>query len=235
MTNVGIEVNVENKIEVNRRSSHMSEDLKSKICDFGKSKEGIVTGSVITVVSLVFFAPIGILLTWTLKKSWKKEIKIAATVLSSLFFMWVMFTNHPNKNVSPNTAVVVQNNNDKQAEQKQQEEKKQAEEKKQQEERKQAEEKKQQEEKKQAEDRRQEEEKKQQEAIKAQTAVAPAPEVAPVPAQSQSAPNQSYTSCDEMWKDHPGGAKTSDPWYNSHLDRDKDGYACEPKNKKNRR
>lgn len=225
----------------------MSEDLKSKICDFSKSKEGIVTGSIITVVSLVFFAPLGILLTWTLKKSWKKEIKIAATVLSSLFFMWVMFTNHPNKNVSPNTAVVVQNNNDKQAEQKQQEERKQAEEKKQQEEKKQAEERKQQEEKKQAEerrqqeekkqveDRRQEEEKKQQEAIKAQTAVAPAPEVAPAPAQSQSAPNQSYTSCDEMWKDHPGGAKASDPWYDSHLDKDKDGYACEPKNKKNRR
>lgn len=156
-------------------------------------------------MSLVFFAPLGILLTWTLKKSWKKEIKIAATVLSSLFFMWVMFTNHPDKNVPPNTAVVVQNNNDKQAEQKQQEERKQA------------------------------EEKKQQEAIKAQTAVAPAPEVAPAPAQSQSAPNQSYTSCDEMWKDHPGGAKASDPWYDSHLDKDKDGYACEPKNKKNRR
>lgn len=40
-----------------------------------------------TIISLIFFAPVGIFLMWFYKKDWNKNLKIALTVLSVLFFV----------------------------------------------------------------------------------------------------------------------------------------------------
>lgn len=71
-------------------------------------------------------------------------------------------------------------------------------------------------------------------AVKTEKPVAPAPEpqpVAPAPPKANPAPpaqaTEWFQNCTELRKTHPNGVPQGHPAYQSKMDRDKDGFACE--------
>lgn len=202
-----------------------------------------------TVLCLIIFFPVGVGLMWYYKKSWKKWIKIPISVLAGILTISILGTSNSTSGnpVSNNSGIVAKQESpikkESEVEKEKSEELKKAEEKaKADADKKAAEEaaKKAEEDKKAAEaeveatkkieaDKAAAEEKVRQEEAK---------RVAESNTNNQSgsnsntapaAPKEHYTSCKEMRKVHPNGAKKGDAWYNPALDRDGDGYACEKK------
>jgi LPXTG-motif cell wall-anchored protein len=60
-------------------------------------------------------------------------------------------------------------------------------------------------------------------AVGALAAFAPAAPAAAPPTETET-----YTNCTELRKDYPGGVPKGHPAYDKDLDRDRDGWACEP-------